>query len=117
MNNILQFPNFLNIINESNLSFDDNHINENKALDNYVNSNTKDFAFQLERLDEEFFNSKYRKDNFYVKQIRERTYVSLVGTVRFSRRQYQSKHDGSYYYFVDDIIDFPPFKRLSWGDY
>lgn len=115
MNNILQLPHFLNTINQTNLSFDDFIINEKKTKDNYIKSNEIDMAKSLEILDELFLHSDYRKRNYYVKQIRERTIVNTIGTINFKRRQYQSKYDNSYYYFIDDIIDLKPYKRLSWG--
>lgn len=115
MNNILQLPQFLNTINQINLSFDDFIINEKKTKDNYIRSNEFDMAEKLELLDQIFLNSDYRKRNYYVKQIRERTIVNTIGTITFKRRQYKSKHDNSYYYFIDDIMNLKPHKRLSWG--
>ncbi|NLY62469.1 MAG: hypothetical protein GX074_01215, partial [Erysipelothrix sp.] len=115
MNNILQLPEFINTINKSNLSFDNYTINEKKTKDNYTQSNELDMANKLEELDLLFLNSNYRKQNYYVKQIRTRTVVNTIGTITFNRRQYQSKHDNSYYYFIDDILDLMPYKRLSWA--
>lgn len=115
MNNILQLPEFTNTINKSNLSFDNYSFNEKKTNDNYTHSNELDMASKLEELDFNFLNSDYRKQNYYVKQIRSRTVVNTIGTITFNRRQYQSKHDNSYYYFIDDILDLMPHKRLSWA--
>ena len=115
MNNILQLPQFLNTINQTNLSFTNFILNEKKTKDNYIRSNELDMAKNLELLDHLFLNSDYRKRNYYVKQIRERTIVNTIGTINFKRRQYQSKNDGSYYYFIDEILNLQPYKRLSWG--
>lgn len=41
MNNILQLPQFLNTINQINLSFDDFIINEKKTKDNYIRDRVK----------------------------------------------------------------------------
>ena len=51
MNNILQLPEFINTINESNLSFDNYTINEKETKDNYTQSNELDMANKLEELD------------------------------------------------------------------
>ena len=115
MNNILQLPQFINTINQTNLSFDNFILNETKTKDNYTRSNELDMANSLELLDLLFLNSDYRKQNYFVKQIRSRTIVNTIGTIQFRRRQYQSKHDDSYYYFIDDIMNLKPYKRLSWA--
>lgn len=114
MNNILQLPIFINTINETNLSFDDFAFNEKKTKDNYTRSNEEDMALKLEHLDQLFFESDFRKQNYFVKQIRSRTIINTIGTINFNRRQYQSKHNGQYYYFIDSILNLVPYKRLSW---
>ncbi len=59
---------------------------------NYQRDNCLDIAKALEVLDDIFFKSKYRKDNYKVKQFRYRTIITTFGEIRFKRRQYQNKN-------------------------
>ncbi len=114
MNSILQNQSFINSLNHKNLVLSFNGINEKRTKVNYQRDNTLDIAKALEQLDDIFFRSKYRKDNYKVKQIRYRTIITTLGEIRFKRRQYQSKHSGhKYYYFTDEILKLDPYQRLS----
>ena len=114
MNSILQTQSFINSLNHDKLVLSFNGINEKKTKVNYQRDNCLDIASALEALDDVFFNSKYRKDNFKVKQFRYRTIITTLGEIRFKRRQYQSKHRGQkYYYFLDEILKINPYQRIS----
>ena len=114
MNSILQNQEFIKTLNHKNIVFTKSGINERETKRNYQRDNCLDIAKALELLDELFFISKYRKDNYRVKQFRYRTIITALGEVRFKRRQYQSKHyDQSYYYFTDEILNIDPYQRIT----
>ncbi len=114
MNSILQNQTFINSLNHDKLILSFNGINEKKTKINYQRDNCLDIAKALELLDDIFFNSQYRKDNYKVKQFRYRTIITTLGEIRFKRRQYQSKNYGqNYYYFTDEILNLDPYQRIS----
>ena len=114
MNSILQNQHFINSLNHDKLVLSFNGINEKKTKVNYQRDNCLDIAKALELLDDIFFKSQYRKNNFKVKQFRYRTIITTLGEIRFKRRQYQSKNYGQdYYYFTDEILKLDPYQRIS----
>ena len=114
MNSILQNQAFINSLNHKNLVLSFNGINEKQTKINYQRDNCLDIANALEVLDDIFFKSKYRKDNYKVKQFRYRTVITTFGEIRFKRRQYQNKNYGQrYYYFTDEILNLDPYQRIS----
>ena len=114
MNSILQNQVFINSLNHNNLVLSFNGINEKQTKTNYQRDNCLDIAQALEVLDDIFFKSKYRKDNYKVKQFRYRTIITTFGEIRFRRRQYQNKNYGQkYYYFTDEILKLDPYQRIS----
>ena len=114
MHSILQNQEFINALNHKNIVFTETGINEIETQRNYQRDNCLDIANALEILDEFFFKSRFRKDNYFVKQFRYRTIITIFGEVRFKRRQYQSKHIGKkYYYFTDEILNLDSYQRIS----
>lgn len=79
-----------------------------------VDSHLRDLALdmiqnKLESLDEDFFKSVHRKKSYRVKVKRSRTLLTVFGQLTFTRRIYESKHDGSYYTFVDRKVGLPKY--------
>lgn len=71
------------------------------------------FAQSLEQLDEQFRDSEERKRNYTIKQRRRRTLLTVNGAVTFSQYQYQSRRDGSYYYFIHNFLGLQKYDRIS----
>lgn len=67
----------------------------------------------LSSLDDLFANSLERKKHYTIKQIRSRTIITTLGSITFKRRQYQSRKDGTYFYYIDHLIELESRERLS----
>lgn len=58
----------------------------------------------LEKMDTEYRNSPSRKEQYYVKQTRERTIMTVFGEVTYKRTEYQHKFYRTSYIYVDEKI-------------
>lgn len=114
MSNIPYLQDLLNQFNDSFLHFNDNHFNEVITKQNYDAFILEDIAHKLEAFDDLFAASNFRKNNYSIKNKRERTIITTLGVIRYFRRSYISKHGGEgYYYFIDELLRLEPYQRLS----
>jgi len=87
-----------------------------------VLENIKDEAFILarktvvsflEQMDAEFRYSTARVNNYYVKQTRPRTIVTMIGEITYRRTEYIDKHTGASFIYVDREIGLLPRMRYD----
>jgi hypothetical protein len=64
-------------------------------------------------LDNEIMQSDYRKNNWKVIKIDDRTITTVLGKITFSRRYYQNKHTDKYAYLLDEALEIIPRQRLD----
>ena len=63
--------------------------------------------------DEQFKNSKARKANYYVKETRQRTLITSVGSITVNCTSYISKQDKHYYVLLRDVLHLKSYQRLT----
>ena len=71
------------------------------------------FVLLLEHIDTAFAKSQIRKNSFTIKDRKPRTITTTFGTITYHRRYYQNKETLAYYFYIDDLLDFLPYKRCS----
>ena len=85
-----------------------NYINMVKSIDDLSYSFSSDlYKFILQNIDDNFFNSDYRKRYCNVIGYFERNIWTLFGEVSFSRRYYHDRFTNKNYFFTDKILMFP----------
>ena len=67
----------------------------------------------LNFFDEQFKNSKVRKSNYYVKETRQRTLITSVGSITVNCTSYISKQDKHYYVPLRDVLHLKSYQRLT----
>ena len=67
----------------------------------------------LNFFDEQFKNSKARKANYYVKETRQRTLITPVGSITVNCTSYISKQDKHYYVPIRDVLHLKSYQRLT----
>ena len=67
----------------------------------------------LEETDELIRESGIRRRDFNVQRRIERTLITTVGDVTFSRTQFKSRSDGSVHFLLDELMGLPPKERFS----
>lgn len=67
----------------------------------------------LNFFDEQFKNSKARKANYYVKETRQRTLITSVGSITVNCTSYISKQDKHYYVPIRDVLHLKSYQRLT----
>lgn len=96
----------------------------NKSFNNFIDvvNFIDDFSYSfstdlyksmIEEIDNNFFNSEYRKRYCEVINFASRNIWTLFGEVTFSRRYYHDKCTGKNYYFVDNLLMFPKNLRFD----
>lgn len=115
--------NFNNCINEYNLHSlfkqgpinDFNHyINMIKSIDHIsYNFSTDLYLDFINSIEDNFFNSSYRKSFCDVIKFDQRDLVTLFGIVVFKRRRYFDKLKNREFYFVDEILMLPKNLRFD----
>lgn len=97
-----------------------NHLSSENTIANYITliedikeaakvQNIKMFTDIIKEIDEKFFNSAYRKENYYVHSLRSRTIVTIFGEITIKRRYYESKHNDSRLFYVDKKLGLKPY--------
>jgi|GEM_PF-1644022 len=92
---------------------DGNLLNEYKLHGQLDDLNKLLISTYIENLDLIFANSQYRKDTYYIKQIRTRTLVTTLGAITFKRRQYRHRETNEYFYYIDSLFELAAYQRLS----
>lgn len=70
---------------------------------------TNTITSTLEKMDEDYFNSKERKELYYPKGSYSRTIITLFGEITFTRRAYVDKKTGkNHFYYIDSLLNIPP---------
>lgn len=68
----------------------------------------------IETFDEEYKNSKDRKDKYYVNKSNvDRTIMTMFGELTYRRTYYQSKNDNSYCFLIDNCIGIPKYEKYD----
>ena len=62
----------------------------------------QEIRFFLEKMDKDFRNSPGRTKDYYVKNTRERTIVTMFGEITYKRTIYKDRLSGSSYCYVDE---------------
>ena len=72
------------------------------------------FQNLFETLDEQFKNSKERKEKFVINKSNiTRTIITIFGTITFQRTLYQNKITGEYYFYLDDLIGLEAYRNYD----
>lgn len=91
-----------------------NYINVIKFIDDMSYSFSTDlYKNIIDKIEDVFYNSEYRKRNCDVINSYERSIWTLFGLVSYSRRYYHDKFRNENYYFVDEILMFPKHLRFD----
>ena len=90
------------------------YINMIKLIDD-VSSNFSVDLYRnfLNKVDESFFNSSYRKSFCEIINLPERTLITFYGEVRFKRRRYYDKIKKKEFYFVDEVLSLPSYTNFD----
>lgn len=68
----------------------------------------------FEALDNQFKNSKNRKEKYVVNKSNvERTLITIFGTITFNRTLYQNKITGEYYFYLDDLLGLEAYRNYD----
>lgn len=67
----------------------------------------------LNYFDERFKKSKQRKQEFNIKETRQRTLITSVGTITINSTSYIDKQMNEYYVPLRDILHLKPYQRLT----
>ena len=67
----------------------------------------------LNHIDDKFKHSKERKQNYYVKQTRQRTLITSVGVITINSTSYINKETKEYFIPLRDILHLQPYQRLT----
>jgi Uncharacterised protein family (UPF0236). len=102
-----------NLNHAQNNASDCNLLNEYKLHGQLDDLNKMLIATYIEKLDMAFANSQYRKDTYYIKQIRTRTLVTTLGVITFKRRQYRHRETNAFFYYIDSLFELSAYQRLS----
>ena len=94
----------------SNFSIDNtinNYISAISSIHNTVMDTAKKAILDMiKKIDDDFFNSDYRKRHYVVHSFKSRTIVTIFGEITFKRRYYINKNDNSRYFYVDRKLGF-----------
>ncbi len=101
-----------------------NPINASQSIKNYtdiiesIDKTVREIALNLlqksiEKIDEDYFNSKNRKLSYWVKDKRTRTIITVFGQFTFTRRIYECKSSGKYYTHVDRKLGLPKYDKYD----
>ena len=67
----------------------------------------------LNYLDTQFKHSKYRKEHFYIKETRQRTLVTSIGSITVNSTSYIDKNTKQRFVFLREILHLKPYQRLT----
>ena len=67
----------------------------------------------LNYFDEQFKNKKERKEEYNIKETRERTLITSIGVIKVNSTSYKNKNTKEYYVPLRDILHLKPYQRLT----
>lgn len=67
----------------------------------------------LNYFDEQFKNKKGRKEEYNIKETRERTLITSIGVIKVNSTSYKNKNTKEYYVPLRDILHLKPYQRLT----
>lgn len=70
------------------------------------------FSDFLEQLDQQFSDSEFRKNHYYIKDKRERTLITSFGVIRFKRRVFIHNQTFKRYYYIDEMLKVRKYQRI-----
>lgn len=112
--------NIISLINDFTNNFNktfQNNLNplnlESKIRDVGDSFTIKLYESFLNYFDEQFKNSKNRKEKYYIKETRQRTLITSVGTITINSTSYIDKETKEYFVPLRDILHLKPYQRLT----
>ena len=67
----------------------------------------------LNYFDEQFKNKKERKEEYNIKETRERTLITSIGVIKVNSTYYKNKNTKEYYVPLRDILHLKPYQKLT----
>lgn len=67
----------------------------------------------LNYFDVQFKNSNERKNEYNIKETRERTLITSIGIIKVNSTSYKNKNTNEYYVPLRDILHLKPYQRLT----
>ena len=67
----------------------------------------------LNYFDEQFKNKKERKEEYNIKETRERTLITSIGVIKVNSTSYKNKNTKEYYVPLRDILHLKPYQKLT----
>ena len=67
----------------------------------------------LNFIDDKFKKSKYRKNNYYVKETVQRTLITSIGYITVNSTSYYSKETKERFVLLREILHLKPYQRLT----
>ena len=74
---------------------------------------TEIYVKSINKIDEMFANSDYRKENYYKGIKKQRTIIKLFGELQFERYYYVDKNKQNGFYFIDKLFNFEEYKTYD----
>jgi len=71
------------------------------------------FIEYVTKMDEDFRYSKGRSDNYYVKDTRNRTIITILGEITYKRTIYVDRHTGKSFAYVDEKLNIDRYIRYT----
>ena len=110
----------ISLINEFTNSFNEsfkqnlNPLNlESKIRDVGDNFTLKLYESFLNYLDDKFKNSKERKNNYNIKETRQRTLLTSIGYITINSTSYYHKETKERFVLLREILNIKPYQRLT----
>lgn len=67
----------------------------------------------IEEIELMFFNSEYRRKNFYRRGLHDRTIIEHFGQLQYERGYYTDKDGNNGFYFIDELFNFEKYKTYG----
>ena len=67
----------------------------------------------IELIDITFKNSKERKDKYYVKATRQRTIITSIGLLTFTKTYYVDKLSKEHFSFIEEVLGLPKWSKMT----
>ena len=102
-----------------NLLVDINSANNYFSLMSNVQSSIRELVKKVvvstfQEIDDDFKASAYRKSRYYINKSNvERTLITIVGEIHFSRTYFENKFSGKKLFFIDKIFDLPKYDHYD----
>ena len=105
-----------NLTNNFNDTFSQNinFFNIESKIKSIGDNFTKDLYIQyIEYMDNQFAKSKYRKDNYTIKEKTFKSILTSFGWITFKHRIYINRNTNERYSFIRDLLHIKPYQRIT----